>query len=59
MMCLAPPTFRKKTGKSTVVDKFDEYFQVHKNVIQERAHFNKHDQLDGEYITALHIRENV
>ena len=41
-----------------VVGKLDEYFQVRKNVIYERARFNKRDQLDGEtaeeYITALY-----
>jgi hypothetical protein len=31
-----------------VVEKFDEYFQVRKNVIYERARFNKRDQLEGE-----------
>ena len=42
----------------SVVEKFYEYFQVRKNVIYERARFNKRDQLDGEtaeeYITVLY-----
>ena len=41
-----------------VVGKLDEYFQVRKNIIYERARFNKRDQLDGEtakeYITVLY-----
>ena len=41
-----------------VIGKFDEYFQVRKNVIYERARFNRRDQLEGEsaeeYITALY-----
>ena len=38
--------------------KFDEYFKGRKNLILERARFNKRDQRDGEtaeeYITALY-----
>ena len=30
-----------------VIGKFDEYFQVRKNVIYERARFNRRDQLEG------------
>ena len=41
-----------------VIAKFDECFQVRKNVIYERARFNKRDQLEGEtaeeYITTLY-----
>ena len=47
---------QKKYDK--VIGKLDEYFQVRKNVIYERARFNKRDQLNGEtaeeYITALY-----
>ena len=43
---------------SKVLEKFDGYFDVRKNVIFERARFNKRNQLDGEtaeeYITALY-----
>ena len=41
-----------------VIGKFDEYFKVRKNVIYERARFNRRDQLEGEtaeeYITTLY-----
>ena len=47
---------RKKYG--TVVEKFNAYFEVRKNVIFERARFNKRNQLEGEsieqYITVLY-----
>jgi hypothetical protein len=47
----------RKTYK-TVLDKLDAFFQVRKNVIFERARFNKRDQKEGEaaeeYITALY-----
>ena len=43
---------------STVMGKFDEYFRVRKNVIFERARFNRRHQLPSEtaeeYITALY-----
>ena len=43
---------------SKVVEKFDAYFDIRKNVIFERARFNKRNQLEGEtaeeYITALY-----
>lgn len=46
----------KKFAK--VLEKFDRHFDVRKNVIFERARFNKRNQLDGEtaeeYITALY-----
>ena len=52
---------RKKYDK--VLEKFDEFFRVRHNVIFERAHFNKRNQLPGKtaevYITALHqLAEN-
>jgi len=43
---------------SSVLKKLDEFFQVRKNTIFERARFNRRDQLDGEsadeYIAVLH-----
>ena len=47
----------------TVLGKFEEFFQVRKNVIFERARFNRRHQLQDEtseqYITALyHLVEN-
>ena len=42
----------------TVMEKFDDYFQVRKNTIYERAKFNRRDQREGEsseqYITTLY-----
>ena len=42
---------------SEVMSKFDEYFKVRKNIIFERARFNRRNQLPGEtaeeYITVL------
>ena len=47
---------RKKYA--TVLAKFDAFFQVRKNVIFERARFNRRNQLEGQsieqYITALY-----
>ena len=47
---------RKKYGK--VLENFDQFFQVRKNVIIERARFNSRHQQEGEtseqYITALY-----
>ena len=47
-----------KKKYATVVEKFDAFFQVRKNVIFERARFNRRNQLDGEsieqYITVLY-----
>ena len=47
---------RKKYNK--VLEKFDEFFAVRRNVIYERARFNRRTQQEGEsagdYITALH-----
>ena len=41
-----------------VIKKFDAHFRVRRNVIYERAHFNKRDQKEGEsaeeYVTALY-----
>jgi len=43
---------------SSVMGKFDEYFKVRKNVIFERARFNRRNQLPDEsveeYITVLY-----
>ena len=43
---------------SKVLEKFDSHFQVRRNLIFERARFNKCDQREGEsaeqYITALY-----
>ena len=43
---------------STVLEKFDQFFQVRKNVIIERARFNSRSQQDSEtaeqYIAALY-----
>ena len=36
---------RKKYNK--VIEKFDSHFQVRRNLIFERARFNKRDQLEG------------
>ena len=48
----------KRKQYDKVVEKFDEHFRVRKNVIYERARFNKRNQLKGEtaeeYITALY-----
>ena len=47
---------RKKYEK--VIDKFDKYFKVKKNVIYERTRFNQHSQLLDEsadhFITEIH-----
>ena len=47
---------RKKYSK--VIEKLDAHFKVHRNVIFERARFNKRDQSENEsaeeYITALY-----
>ena len=43
---------------ASVVGKFDDYFKVRRNVILERARFNRRNQLPGEsaeqYITTLY-----
>ena len=47
-----------KKNYETVLAKFDGFFQVRKNVIFERARFNRRNQLEGEsieqYISALY-----
>ena len=52
-----------KAKYDTVVAKFDEFFKVRKNVIFERARFNRRNQQEGEsaehYIMALYdLAEN-
>jgi hypothetical protein len=51
-------TAEGKKKYATVLEKFDAFFQVRKNVIFERARFNHRNQLEGEsieqYITALY-----
>ena len=50
-------TVAEREVYETVVNKFDGFFCMRKNLILECAHFNKWDQLEGEraesYITAL------
>ena len=50
---ISPPQTEQS---SSVVGKFDEYFKVRKNVIFERARFNRCNQLPEEYITVLYHR---
>ena len=49
---------RKKYTDVHVLSKFDTFFQVHKNVIFERAQFNCRNQLETksaeQFITALY-----
>ena len=52
---------RKKYG--TVIQQFDDFFKVRKNIIFERAQFNRHCQGESEsaeqFITSLyHLAEN-
>ena len=51
-------TDEERKNYKKVVEKFDGYFDVRKNVIFERARFNKRNQLESEtaeeYITALY-----
>ena len=51
-------TGEERKTYNTVVEKFNEFFQVRRNVIFERARFNRRQQRDGEsveqYITALY-----
>eukprot|EP00731_Ephydatia_muelleri_P036805 Em0328g2a len=53
----------ERKAYSAVLKKFDDFFQIRKNIIFERARFNRRDQLDGEtadeYISALHISRRV
>ena len=48
----------KRKQYASVLKKFDNFFKVRKNVIFERARFNRRNQLDGEssetYITVLY-----
>ena len=53
----------EKTNYSKVLEKLNGFFKIRKNVILERAKFNRHNQLPGEsaeqYITTLyHLVEN-
>ena len=52
------PSAEDKEVYATVLGKFDGFFQVRKNVIFERARFNKRNQQEGEsaekYIMALY-----
>ena len=47
-----------RTNYDAVMRKFDDHFQVRRNIIFERAKFNRRNQLEGEsaelYITALY-----
>lgn len=43
-------TAEERDVYDTVVSKFDSFFQVRRNVIFERARFNKRDQLPGETV---------
>lgn len=47
-----------RASYDSVLAKFDDFFQVRKNVIFERARFNRRNQLEGEsaeqYVTALY-----
>ena len=51
-------TAEERSNYDEVVSKFDGFFRVRKNVIYERARFNRRYQLEGEsvdeYITALY-----
>ena len=51
-------TATDRTKYDTVIQKFDGFFKVHKNVIFERARFNRRNQREGEsteqYIMALY-----
>ena len=56
-------TVEERKAYATVCQKFDEFFQVRRNVIFERARFNRRNQLEGEpaekYIMELyHLTEN-
>ena len=48
----------ERKAYSAVLKKFDNFFQIRKNIIFERAWFNRRDQLHGktadEYIGTLH-----
>jgi hypothetical protein len=42
------PTADEKAVYNSVLEKFDEFFKVRKNIIFERERFNRRNQLDGE-----------
>ena len=43
----------KKKKYQIIIEEFDKYFKVKKNMIYERAHFNRHSQLPEESIDRL------
>jgi len=47
-----------KKKYNQVIEQFDDYFKVRKNLIYERVHFNKRNQLPNEsmeqFITEVH-----
>ena len=47
---LPPPTSLKQIGVSTSIKQYDNFFQVRKNVIFERARFNCRFQAVGESV---------
>ena len=51
-------TPQEKAKYDKVLEKFDNFFQVRKNVIFERARFNQRNEGEGEtadeFIAALH-----
>ena len=56
-------TEEEKKVYETVCGKFDDFFKVRRNVIFERARFNRRNQLEGEpaekYMMELyHLTEN-
>ena len=58
--CSSPPVLQTKKRKkyTGVLRKFDGFFKVRRNIIFERARFNRRNQLEGklveQYITALY-----
>ena len=48
----------EKADYKIVLDKFDAYFKIRRNIIFERAKFNRRDQAEGEsaeqYIACLY-----
>ena len=55
------PTTEEKTSYAEVLKKFDGYFKVRKNVIYERAKFNRRNQLPEKTaaITKMPVPTNV
>ena len=51
-------TAEQRSNYVAVLAKFDDFFKVRKNIIFERARFNRRNQLEGEsaerYITSLY-----